>query len=97
MAARKNRGAEKGSMPKEWRDKIRASMIANRMMDCFEGKVELTQTQLRAGEALFKRLEPELSRTDNTTTHQNPDGSGLFDKISIEAVKPDGNLKPSDT
>lgn len=70
MPARKIRGTKENPMPKEWRDKIRATQIANRLYKCFTGEVELTTEQIRCGEALFKRLEPELSRTDNTTTHK---------------------------
>lgn len=64
MAARKNRGTGDGKMPAEWKDKIRASQIANRFHQCFNGEIELTPAQLKAGEVLFKRLEPELSRTE---------------------------------
>ena len=66
MPARKNRGVGTGAMPEEWKDKIRAAQIANRFHQCFNGEVELTAAQLKAGEILFKRLEPELSRTEHT-------------------------------
>lgn len=66
MGARKNRAATKGSMPKVWRERISAAMIAHRLMDHFEGKVELTNTQLKAADLLFKRVEPELTRTELT-------------------------------
>lgn len=66
MAARKNRGTGDGKLPDEWKDKIRASQIANRFHKCFNGEVELTPAQLKAGEILFKRLEPELTRSEHT-------------------------------
>ena len=67
MAARKNRGTKDVPMSKEWREKIKASQIANRFYQCFNGEISLTNEQLRAGEALFKRLEPELSRIESKT------------------------------
>jgi len=68
MAARKNRGTSETGLPQEWKDKCKAAYIANRFMKCFDGEVELTPAQLKAGEILFKRLEPELSRTDTNIT-----------------------------
>lgn len=64
MAARTRRGVT--SLPDNWKEKIRASAIANRLEKCFNGEVELTPIQIKAGEILFKRLEPELSRTELT-------------------------------
>lgn len=97
MAARKNRGSTKGSMPKEWKDKIRASQIANRFMKCFEGEIELKPDQLKAGELLFKRLEPELSRVEQNTTLSNPDGSGVFQGVEISGVKVKAGVPGEDT
>ena len=95
MAARKNRGSGKGSMPQEWKDKIKASQIANRFYECFNGNVDLTTEQIRCGEALFKRMEPELSRVDSTIS--NPDGSPVFAEIAVTVVRPDGDPKSTDT
>jgi len=61
MAKRINRGVD--SLPQPWKDKLKAAYIAKRFMECFDGKIKLTPLQVRAGEILFKRLEPELSRT----------------------------------
>lgn len=64
MPARKNRGVDK--LPESWKEKIRATQIANRLMSCFEGQIELRNDQLKSAEMLFKRLEPELNRTEVT-------------------------------
>lgn len=64
MAARKTRGVNK--LPDDWKEKIRASQIANRFYACFSGEIELRGDQLKAGEILFKRLDPELNRTEHT-------------------------------
>lgn len=74
MAARKNRGNK--TLPQEWKDRIRASQIANRFHSCFNGEIELTSNQIKAGEILFKRLEPELNRTE----HTGKDGSAIEHK-----------------
>lgn len=75
-------------MPKTWRDKIRASMIANRMFQCFNGEVDLTSEQIRCGEALFKRLEPELSRVEsNSTIKGNVKSVVQVEKLSDNALK----------
>ena len=64
MAARINRGVGEGSMSDNWRERIRAGQLANRLMDHFEGKIELTNSQIKAADLLFKRLEPELNRVE---------------------------------
>jgi len=66
MAARKNKGVGKGSMPEGWKKKIQASMIANRLFDCFEGKVVMDPVALKAGLAIFNKLEPDLARQEHT-------------------------------
>ena len=78
MAARKIRGVGKGSMPKNWRERISAGVLAHRLMDHFEGTVELTSTQLKAADLLFKRIEPELTRTELT----GKDGGAIEHTVS---------------
>ena len=62
MAARKNRGV--GNLPEEWKDKIRASALVNRLMDCAMGKLEMSQQQIKSAEILLKKVIPDLNKTD---------------------------------
>lgn len=80
MAARKRRGVT--SLPDNWKEKIRASAIANRLEKCFNGEVELTPIQIKAGEILFKRLEPELNRTE----HAGHDGKEIKSHMTVEFI-----------
>ena len=86
MAARKNRGTTGGSLNKEWKEKIRAGVMADRFYKCFMGEVELSPTQIKAGEVLFKRIEPELKSTETVTTLQNPDGTGIMAGVQFVGV-----------
>jgi len=40
---------------------------------------------------------PKLARVDGTQTHQNPDGSNIFDKIQIDLVSADDNAESQDS
>ena len=44
------------------RNKIQVSQIINRLMNHHLGKVEMTPTQLRAGEILLRKRLPDLSQ-----------------------------------
>ena len=48
------------------RDKIRTSQLINRLRDHALGKVELTNTQVRAIEVLLKKSLPDLSAVEMT-------------------------------
>ena len=45
----------------KWREKIRASMLINRLRNHVLGKIEMSPTQLRAAEILLKKVVPDLS------------------------------------
>lgn len=36
-----------------------------RMLDHFDGKIELTPTQLRAGEIVLKKIVPDLAKSEH--------------------------------
>jgi len=72
MAARKNRGVGVGSMSENWKERIKAGQLANRLMDCFEGKVELTNAQIKAADLLFRRIEPELNKVEVSGDAEKP-------------------------
>lgn len=50
----------------EWRQRIKASMLINRLQDHAFGDVEMTPTQLKAAEILLKKVAPDLARTEMT-------------------------------
>lgn len=52
-------------MTAAWREKIKASMLLNRLQDHVEGKVEMTSTQIRAAEILLKKCLPDLTENTN--------------------------------
>lgn len=62
MAARKNRGVDE--LPDDWKNKIRASAILNRLNDCVAGQIELTSQQIKAADIILKKIVPDLARTE---------------------------------
>lgn len=50
----------------EWREKIKASMLVNRLSDHVEGKLELSPTQIRAAEILLRKVAPDLASIEQT-------------------------------
>lgn len=70
MAARKNRGTKDRPMQEDWKKKIQATSIMNRLNDCVEGKVELSPQQVKAAAILLKKIVPDLSRTDINAEHK---------------------------
>ena len=64
MAARKNRGTE--TLPDDWKNKIKATAILNRLNECVEGRVELTAQQIKAADIILKKIVSDLARTELT-------------------------------
>lgn len=62
MAARTKRVKVDGN----WREKIRISMLLNRLEDHAFGKVDLSPTQIKAIEVLLKKSLPDLSAIEHT-------------------------------
>ncbi len=56
----------------EWRQKIRASMLINRLQDHAFGEVDMSPTQLKAAEILLKKVAPDLARTEMTGEDGGP-------------------------
>lgn len=84
MAARKRSATRPGTMPQQWRDRIQASMLVNRLTDHVKGDVELTPSQVTAGLGLLKKAIPDLAALQVTGDPENPvhiqsklDASGL--------------------
>jgi hypothetical protein len=68
------------------RRKIKASQLANRLSDHAFGKVELSQTQVRAIEILLKKCVADLSQVDGPAE----DGSHTLN-INVRQVSEDGD------
>lgn len=60
MAARKTR-----TLTESWREKIKTSMLINRLQDHVNGTVELTATQVTAALGLLKKTAPDLSSVEH--------------------------------
>jgi len=56
----------------EWRQKIKASMLINRLQDHAFGEVDMSPTQLKAAEILLKKVAPDLARTEMTGEDGGP-------------------------
>lgn len=64
MAARKNKGTKETGWPANVRERIRTSMLVNRLTDHALGKVEMEATQVRAIEILLRKTLPDLQATE---------------------------------
>jgi hypothetical protein len=87
MAARKNRGV--GSLPEEWKDKIKATQIMNRLEKCLNGEVELTAQQIKAADIILKKIVPDLGRVEHTGDEEAPIHHDH--KVTVELIKPNAN------
>lgn len=72
MAARKIRGVGRGGMSGNWKDRIQAGQLANRLMDHFEGTVELSTTQIQAAKIIFDKIAPNLASTQHSGDSDKP-------------------------
>ena len=64
MAARKNKGTKERGWPANVRERIRTSMLVNRLTDHALGKVRMTPSQVRAIEILLRKALPDLQATE---------------------------------
>jgi hypothetical protein len=59
-------------LTEQWKEKIQASMIINRLNDHALGKNEMTATQIKAADILLKKRLPDMKQVeaivDSTTT-----------------------------
>ena len=62
MAARKNRGVN--SLPDEWKERIKAGVIMDRLIKHVNAEVEMTATQVNAAKILLSKIVPDLARTE---------------------------------
>lgn len=59
MAAR----TRKIVMTEEWKEKIKISQIINRLVDHFDGTVDLSKTQIDVAKILLAKVVPDLSKS----------------------------------
>ena len=90
MAARKRRGTKDNPMQDEWKDKIRASAIINRLVGCINGEIELNPQQVKAADVVLKKIVPDLARSDTTITGAN--GGPLQHEINV-TISPEDAYK----
>lgn len=59
--------------PEKVRERIKTSVIANRLMKHVLGQLELSPTQVRAAEILLRKCLPDLSAVEHSgeTTHRS--------------------------
>ena len=68
-------------MSESHRTKIKASQIINRINGCALGEIEMTGVQLKAGLGLLAKVLPDLSASDNVTTHIQTDPIAAMERI----------------
>ena len=54
-------------LTEEWREKIKTSLLINRLGECAFGNVEMTSQQIKAAEILLKKVIPDLKSIDMTS------------------------------
>lgn len=76
MAARKR----KITLTDDWKAKIRASSILNRLDACVMGDVEMSAVQVNAARIILSKLVPDLARTEMT----GKDGGDIEHSIRVK-------------
>jgi len=74
----------KTSLTEEWKSKIQATQLMNRLLKHFEGEVELSSTQIKAAQIMLNKIIPDLKSVDNVLS--NPDGSLTPQAITVKVV-----------
>lgn len=72
MAARKNHAVKTGTMPEAWRDRIKTSMLLNRLHSHVEGELHLEKSQVTAALGLLKKVVPDLGSMQHSGDPVNP-------------------------
>src|SRR3990172_3625887 len=70
------------------REKIRASMLVNRLQDHVEGKAEMSSTQVKAASVLLAKTLPDLTSADIHNSRQ--DESRTYEDIRLELIREHG-------
>ena len=83
MAARTN----KTKLDQKWREKIRTSMLINRLSGHVVGRIKLDPSQVRAAEVLLKKTLPDLSHNENEITGAG--GEPIATSLHVSFVTPE--------
>lgn len=68
MAARKR----KITLSDEWKSKIQAGMILDRLVKHVNGEIDMSASQIKAADILLKKTIPDLGRTEVTGADGGP-------------------------
>jgi len=81
MAARKRTAP----LSEDWKAKIQATKLIDRLQKCVDGELTLTSTQVNAAKILLGKKVPDLKSVENT----GKDGADLFPAVvQVTVVKP---------
>lgn len=81
MAARKTRGVDE--LPDNWKERIKAGVIMDRLCKHINGKIEMSPTQINAAKIVLGKTVPDIARQEIT----GKDGG----KIEMEHSMPEGD------
>ena len=68
MAAR----IRKTTLSDQWKAKIQAGVILDRLVKHVNGEIEMTASQIKAADILLKKTVPDLARTEVTGKDGEP-------------------------
>jgi hypothetical protein len=68
MAAR----IRKTTLSEQWKAKIQAGVILDRLVKHVNGEIEMTASQIKAADILLKKTVPDLARTEVTGKDGEP-------------------------
>lgn len=93
MAARKRKGTKDNPWPEKTRERIRTSMLANRLTDHVLGKCEMTTSQVTAAVALLKKTLPDLAQQNiNVKGEIEQHILGLVQGLDANQSQPDEDV-----
>lgn len=83
MAARKR----KLTLSDNWKDNIRAGVLAQRLYSHATGECEMSNTQIKAADIILKKLVPDLGRTEHVGDGGGPVQMGVSYQVVGVAPK----------
>lgn len=84
--ARTRRGTKATGLSQEWKDKISATKILNRLLACVDGTVELNSQQIKAADIILRKIVPDLARQEVQQLDKEGKPTDAVSKIVIEHV-----------
>ena len=84
--ARTRRGTKATGLSQEWKDKISATKILNRLLACVDGTVELSAQQIKAADIILRKIVPDLARQEVQQLDKDGNKTDPVSKIVIEHV-----------